>query len=398
PDADVIVNPNQPGCGFASKSIAGVGVMFYVLLATRAELRARGHWAGGGQPRLDALLDLVALGTVADLEKLDANNRRLVAQGLKRVRSGRLQPGLAALFHAAGRDASRAAGFYCGFALGPRINAAGRLADMTLGIECLRSDDPVRAAELAAQLDSINRERREVEAGMREQAAALLAELWPDEKRSPPPALALFDPGFHEGVVGIVAGRLKDRLHRPTFVFARAADGSLKGSGRSIAGFHLRDALDLVAKRHPGLLLRFGGHAMAAGCTISGDGLATFDAALQQVATEWLDAATLTRTLRTDGPLALQWFNAETAALLDAQVWGQGFEPPVFCDEVEVLQQRLVGEKHLKLRVRHAGQLRDAIWFGHAEPLDARVRLAYRLQLDAWNGQPRVQMVVEAAG
>ncbi|HMR70052.1 MAG TPA: single-stranded-DNA-specific exonuclease RecJ [Rubrivivax sp.] len=399
PPADAIVDPSQPGCGFASKAIAGVGVMFYVLLAARAELRARGAFDAGTQPRLDALLDLVALGTVADVVRLDANNRRLVAQGLRRIRAGRMQPGVAALFAAAGRDPRRAAGFDLGFALGPRINAAGRLADMTLGIECLLADDPARAAELAQQLDAINRERREVEAGMRAQAEALVERLQAlaggGEAGA---AVALYDPGFHEGVVGIVAGRLKDRLHRPTFVFARGADGRLKGSGRSIPGFHLRDALDLVAKRHPGVLLRFGGHAMAAGCTIDEAAFATFDAALQAVAAEWLDAATLTRTLPTDGPLALQWFNAETAALLDAQVWGPGFEPPVFCDEVEVLAQRLVGDKHLKLRVRHAGQLRDAIWFGHADPLPARARLAYRLALDEWQGQQRVQMVVEAAG
>ena len=393
PDADVIVNPNQPGCTFESKAIAGVGVMFYVLLATRAELRARGHWAGGGQPRLDTLLDLVALGTVADVVKLDANNRRLVAQGLKRVRSGRLQPGLAALFHAAGRKASQAAAFDFGFALGPRINAAGRLADMTLGIECLLTDDPARAAALAAQLDAINRERREVEAGMRELAEATVERLALDDT---PPAVTLFDESFHEGVVGIVAGRLKDRLHRPTFVFARGADGRLKGSGRSIPGFHLRDALDLVAKRHVGLLLRFGGHAMAAGCTLGEGGVEVFDAALRRVAEEWLDAATLTRTLRTDGPLALEWFNPQTAAVLDAQVWGQGFEAPLFCDEVQVLQQRLVGEKHLKLRLRHQGTERDAIWFGRSEPLPGIARLAYRLSLDEWNGRQRVQMVVEA--
>ena len=392
PDA-LIVNPNQPGCTFESKAIAGVGVMFYVLLATRAELRARGHWAGGGQPRLDTLLDLVALGTVADVVKLDGNNRRLVAQGLKRVRSGRLQPGLAALFHAAGRKASQAAAFDFGFALGPRINAAGRLADMTLGIECLLTDDPARAAALAAQLDAINRERREVEAGMRELAEATVERLALDDT---PPAVTLFDESFHEGVVGIVAGRLKDRLHRPTFVFARGADGRLKGSGRSIPGFHLRDALDLVAKRHAGLLLRFGGHAMAAGCTLGEGGVEVFDAALRQVAEEWLDKATLTRTLRTDGPLALEWFNPQTAAVLDAQVWGQGFEAPLFCDEVQVLQQRLVGEKHLKLRLRHQGTERDAIWFGRSEPLPASARLAYRLSLDEWNGRQRVQMVVEA--
>ncbi len=398
PVADVIVNPNQPGCSFSSKALAGVGVMFYVLLATRAEQRARGLFDAATQPRLDALLDLVALGTVADVVKLDANNRRLVAQGLKRIRAGRMRPGVAALFRAAGRDPRRAAGFDFGFALGPRINAAGRLADMTLGIECLLTDDPARAAELAGQLDAINRERRDVEAGMREQAEAMLARWWTDaDTASVPPAVVLFDDSFHEGVVGIVAGRVKDRAHRPTFVFARGANGQLKGSGRSIPGFHLRDALDLVAKRHPGLLLRFGGHAMAAGCTLQEGGVPQFESALARVAAEWLDAATLQRTLRTDGPLALEWFNAETVALLDAQVWGQGFEAPVFCDEVQVLQQRLVGDKHLKLRLRQGGQERDAIWFGHDQPLPERARLAYRLGLDEWNGRQRVQMMIEAA-
>jgi single-stranded-DNA-specific exonuclease len=411
PDADVIVNPNQPQCGFESKAIAGVGVMFYVLLATRAELRLRGVFDAATQPRIDALLDLVALGTVADVVKLDANNRRLVAQGLKRIRSGRMQAGVAALFRAAARDPSRAAGFDFGFALGPRINAAGRLADMTLGIECLWTDDAARASELAAQLDTINRERRAVESDMRDLAELALAKLAPTETNTPP-AVVLFDDSFHEGVVGIVAGRVKDRLHRPTFVFARGADGKLKGSGRSIPGFHLRDALDLVAKRHPGLLLRFGGHAMAAGCTLNesdeqdaappdrpwglSGGVQQFDAALQKVAAEWLDAVTLTRTLRSDGPLAIEWFNPQTVAVLDAQVWGQGFEAPVFCDEVQVLQQRLVGEKHLKLKLRHQGQERDAIWFSHTEQLPATVRLAYRLALDEWNGKQRVQMMVEA--
>jgi single-stranded-DNA-specific exonuclease len=418
PDASCIVNPNQPGCGFASKSIAGVGVMFYVLLATRAELRARGRFdavragpsqadhaplGGAGaqrpggqvkQPKLDALLDLVALGTVADVVKLDGNNRRLVAHGIKRIRAGRMSAGLAALYAVSKREPTRAAAFDFGFTLGPRINAAGRLADMTLGIECLVTDDAPRAADLAQQLDAINRERREVEAGMREQAELALEHLMPEGE--PPPALALFDPEFHEGVVGIVAGRLKDRLHRPTFVFALAQDGSLKGSGRSIPGFHLRDALDLVAKRHPGVLKRFGGHAMAAGCTLDEDRFDAFDAALQQVAREWLDAATLTRRVFTDGPLALEYFNCETVATLDGQVWGQAFEAPVFCDEVEVLQQRLVADKHLKLRIKHQGRIRDAIWFGRVEPVAERVRLAYRLALDEWNGQQRVQMVVEA--
>ena len=396
PDASVIVNPNQPGCGFPSKNLAGVGVMFYVLLALRSELRARGAFSAEQQPRLDALLDLVALGTVADVVRLDANNRRLVAQGLRRIRSGRMHAGIAALFSAAGRDASRACGFDFGFALGPRINAAGRLSDMSLGIECLLTDDPARAAQLAQTLDTINRERREVEAGMREQAEAMLETLMPEGDA--PPALALYDPEFHEGVVGIVAGRLKDRLHRPTFVFALGQDGLLKGSGRSIPGFHLRDALDLVTKRHPGVLKRFGGHAMAAGCTLAEEDFDTFDGALQQVASEWLDAATLSRTLLTDGPLAAEYFNAETVRSLDAQVWGQAFEPPLFCDDVEVVSQRLVAEKHLKLSVRHAGALRDAIWFGHTEPVGAKVRLAYQLRVDEYNGQQRVQMVVEGAG
>jgi single-stranded-DNA-specific exonuclease len=400
PDASVIVNPNQPGCGFASKHLAGVGVMFYVLLALRSELRERGAFTAATQPRLDALLDLVALGTVADVVRLDPNNRRLVAQGLKRIRAGRMQPGIAALFAAAGRDAKRASGFDFGFAIGPRINAAGRLSDMTLGIECLLTDDAARAAELAQSLDAINRERRQVESGMRDQAESMLDTLLNriGGDGGPPPALAIFDEAFHEGVVGIVASRLKDRVHRPTFVFARGRDGLLKGSGRSIAGFHLRDALDLVSKRHPGVLVRFGGHAMAAGCTLADGAFDTFSNALQQVAREGLDATTLARKLPVDGPLAAEHFSVETVREIDAQVWGQAFEAPVWADEVEVLTQRLVGEKHLKLTLRHAGSVRDAIWFGRSEPLPERVRLAYRLTLDEYNGRERVQMVVEAAG
>jgi single-stranded-DNA-specific exonuclease len=307
-----------------------------------------------------------------------------------------MQPGIAALFHAAARKPERASAFDFGFALGPRLNAAGRLADMTLGIECLLTDDPTRAAELAGELDRINRERRDVEAGMREQAELLMEQIMPTGVA--PAALALFHDGFHEGVVGIVAGRMKDRLHRPTFVFALGTDGHLKGSGRSIPGFHLRDALDLVSKRHPGVLRKFGGHSMAAGCTIAREHFETFDRAFAAVAQEWLSPAALARVLQTDGPLAVEWFNTATVAALDAQVWGQGFEAPTFCDEVDVVQQRLVGEKHLKLRVRHAGVLRDAIWFGHAEPVGDRVRIAYRLSIDEFQGQQRLQMVVEAAG
>ncbi len=399
PNADVIVNPNQPDCSFASKNLAGVGVMFYVLLALRSELRERGVFTLQNQPRLDALLDLVALGTVADVVKLDANNRRLVAQGLKRIRAGRMQPGVAALFTAAGRDARRASAFDFGFALGPRINAAGRLSDMTLGIECLLTDDTGRAAELAKTLDGINRERREVEGSMREAAEAQLAALLaaaPSEGATPP-ALAIYNADFHEGVVGIIASRLKDQLHRPTFVFAMGQDGLLKGSGRSIAGFHLRDALDLVSKRHAGVLKKFGGHAMAAGCTVAEADFSTFDQAFQRVASEWLDAATLQRKLLSDGPLVPEYFNIETVLSLDAQVWGQAFEAPLFSDQVQVISQRLVGEKHLKLSVKHAGTVRDAIWFGHSEPLPASVLMAYRLSVDEYNGRQRLQMIVESA-
>ena len=400
PQADVTVNPNQPLCPFESKSIAGVGVMFYVLLALRAELRQRGHFEATAQPKLDALLPLVALGTVADVVKLDANNRRLVAQGLKRVRALAMPPGLAALFTAAGRQAATATTFDFGFALGPRINAAGRLSDMTLGIECLLTDDAARSDELAKMLDGINRDRREIEGTMREQALLIAESLFVAEL-APPPAICVFDAGFHEGVVGIVASRIKDKLHRPTFVFAASAapghEHELKGSGRSIAGFHLRDALDLLAKRHPGVLLRFGGHAMAAGCTINAADLTTFEQGLNQVAGEWLDADTLTRRLATDGPLKPEYRRVDLVDTLHKEVWGQGFAAPTFSEELEVLSQRLVGGKHLALKLKHQGQPVDGIWFGHTDALPPRVKLAFRLDADAWNGVRRVRFLVEAA-
>jgi single-stranded-DNA-specific exonuclease len=398
PDADAIVNPNQPGCTFESKALAGVGVMFYVLLVLRAELRKRGVFTAEQQPKLDTLLPLVALGTVADVVKLDANNRRLVAQGLARVRKGQMPAGMTALFAAAGRTSEKCTSQDFGFAVGPRINAAGRLSDMTLGIECLTTDDVGRATELATQLDRINRERREIEGDMREQALELAQEMF-DPEEEPPSALCVFDPDFHEGVVGIVAAKLKDLHHRPTFVFApsqAAGKGhELKGSGRSIPGFHLRDALDLVAKRHPGVLLRFGGHAMAAGCTLEEDNLATFEEALQQVAQEWLDEATLQRRLETDGPLLPEYRRPELADTLAREVWGQGFAPPTFSEEVEVLGQRLVGEKHLALKLRHHGQPVDGIWFGRVDPLPALAHLAFRLEADEWQGNKRVRFVVE---
>jgi single-stranded-DNA-specific exonuclease len=398
PQADAMVNPNQPGCGFASKSLAGVGVMFYVLLALRATLRAQGAFSAEQQPRLDALLPLVALGTVADVVRLDANNRRLVAQGLHRVRKGQMPAGMQALFVAAGRAYAQCNAQDFGFALGPRLNAAGRLSDMTLGIECLITDDHDRATELASMLDRINRERRDIEADMREQALQHVEGLFdPDDE--PPSAVCVFDPDFHEGVVGIVAARLKDRLHRPTFVFALSASptaaGEVKGSGRSIAGFHLRDALDWMAKRHPGLLLRFGGHAMAAGCTLLEENLDLFEQALQEVATQWLDDATLQRRLETDGALAPEYCRADVADALAREVWGQGFAAPVFSDTLQVLGQRLVGEKHLSLKLRHHGQMVDGIWFGRTDPLPEQAQLAYRIETDEWQGRKRVRFVIE---
>ena len=400
PGADVIVNPNQPHCPFESKAIAGVGVMFYVLLALRTELRRRGRFDAATQPKLDPLLPLVALGTVSDVVALDANNRRLVAQGLRRVRALAMPAGMAALFVTSARRAETATTFDFGFALGPRINAAGRLSDMTLGIECLLTDDAAQAAELARQLDGINRERREIEGTMRDQALLIAEALFADDAPAPP-AICVFDASFHEGVVGIVASRIKDKMHRPSFVFAASAapghEHELKGSGRSIAGFHLRDALDLLAKRHPGVLLRFGGHAMAAGCTISRDNFAAFEQGLREVAQEWLDAATLARRIATDGPLKPEYRRVELVDVLHKEVWGQGFAAPTFSEELEVVSQRLVGDKHLALKLKHQGQPVDGIWFGHTEALPARAKLAFRLDADSWNGVRRVRFLIEAA-
>jgi len=396
PAARAIVNPNQPGCEFPSKCIAGVGVMFYVLLALRAELRKRGAFGEARpEPRLDGLLDLVALGTVADVVKLDGNNRVLVAQGLQRVRNGRMQPGIAALFRAAGRDARNASGFDLGFALGPRLNAAGRLSDMSLGIECLTTDDIGRAWELAQQLDGMNRERREIEAGMQQQALDDLSTVDPAGATT----ITLFNPTWHQGVIGIVAGRLKEKFHRPSFTFALADDSgtTVKGSGRSISGFHLRDALDLISKREPGLIAKFGGHAMAAGLTIATADVPRFTAAFEQVGREWLTAEALARTVETDGDLEDAYFTPQFVEMIDAAVWGQGFPAPVFSGEFDVVSQALVKDKHLKLQLMRGRQRFNAIWFNHTEPLPARTVVAYRLSADSWNGVARVQLIVEQA-
>jgi single-stranded-DNA-specific exonuclease len=393
PDARVIVNPNQPSCGFPSKNLAGVGVMFYVLLALRAELRKRGVFDAQTQPKLDALLDLVALGTVADVVKLDANNRILVAQGLKRMRAGRMHAGIAALFRAAGREARRATPFDLGFALGPRLNAAGRLADMSLGIECLTTDDEGRAWAIAQQLDTINRERRDIEAEMQDTALAMLDTFDPRNKTT----ISVFDETWHQGVIGIVASRLKDKFYRPTITFAPGGEGLMKGSGRSIAGFHLRDALDLVSKHAPSIIEKFGGHAMAAGLTIRADAFDAFAAAFETVGRDWLTQNQLERVIETDGPLEEAYFTTQFIELIDGQVWGQGFAPPVFCDEFRVLNQRILKERHLKLTLEKDGRRYDAIWFGHVDDLPERATIAYRLDANEYNGVTRVQLLVEHA-
>jgi len=396
PDAECIVNPNQPGCDFPSKCIAGVGVMFYVMLALRAELRERGWFTPNSgerpEPNFASLLDLVALGTVADVVKLDRNNRILVSQGLKRMRAGQMQPGIAALFKAAGRDPKRATAFDLGFLLGPRLNAAGRLADMRLGVECLLTDDPARALTIAQQLDAFNRERREIEADMQEQALAILSDVKFDDTVA---GIAIFDPSWHEGVVGILASRIKDRLHRPVFAFAPGEGGIVKGSGRSIPGLHLRDALDLVAKRAPGLLVRFGGHAMAAGATLREDDFTRFQQLFAEVANELLDPADLTRTLETDGSLEGGYLSLDAARLLENEIWGQGFPAPLFCDEFDVEQQRVLKEKHLKLRLRKGNSRIDAIQFNFATQPGNHTRAAYRLAINEYMGVESPQLMVE---
>ncbi len=391
PEARVIVNPNQPLCGFASKHLAGVGVMFYVLLALRAELRQRGVFDAATQPKLDVLLDLVALGTVADVVKLDANNRILVAQGLKRMRSGKMHPGIAALFRVAGRHPQTATPFDLGFAVGPRLNAAGRMDDMKIGIECLTTDDEGRAWEIAQQLNALNIARREKEAEMQDTALEMLDDFQPEDSTT----LCVFDESWHQGVIGIVASRLKDRFYRPTITFAPGGDGIVKGSGRSIAGFHLRDALDLVSKHVPGLIHKFGGHSMAAGLTIAHADLATFTAAFEVVGKHLLEPAQLQRIVETDGVLEDNYYSVDFIHLLEQQVWGQGFPAPTFSDEFRLISQRVLKERHLKLQLEKNGLRYDAIWFGHTDTLPARVNVAFRLDANEYNGVTRVQLLVE---
>ena len=401
PVADVIVNPNQRGCNFASKNLAGVGVVFYVLVALRAHLRQLGHFdeAHKPEPKLDTLLPLVALGTVADVVVLDANNRRLVEQGLVRMRQGLMPLGMKALLAVAGKDPSTLCAQDLGFVLGPRINAAGRLSDMSQGIECLITQDAQHAQALAQTLEDINQSRKGIEVDMKEQALELAASML-DDADSPPPALCLFDPDFHEGVVGLVASRMKELYHRPTFVFAQSQslgkEHLLKGSGRSISGFHLRDALDVMSKKYPDLILQFGGHAMAAGCTIEEDQLATFELALQEVAAQQLDSHALQMELLCDGSLGAEHCNAEVAELLKSAVWGQGFLTPVFINDFTVLSQKIVAQKHLSLMLRLGSAEISGIWFGRTDALSRQARLVYRLELDEWRGQKKLKIMVQA--
>lgn len=395
PAPALIVDPNQPGCAFPTKHLAGVGVMFYVLIATRAVLRARRHFAEGAEPNLAALLDLVALGTVADVASLDRVNRTLVHHGLARIRAGRARPGLLALLTVAGRDPRRATCSDLAFIAGPRLNAAGRLADMAIGIRCLLADSRDAALPLAAELDRLNRERRDVEAQMHEAALAEVEARTLDRADADSYTLCLYDGQWHQGVVGIVAGRLKDRFHRPVVVFARGSDGELKGSGRSIAGFHLRDALDVVAKRLPGVVAKFGGHAYAAGVTLAERDLPRFTQAFEALARECLSPAQLERILESDGPLAEAELSVELAAVLAREVWGQGFPAPVFDDAFSVIEQRVVGGGHSKLTLARGGARYDAMLFRHADPLPASIHAAYRPEMNEWNGVSSLQLVVE---
>jgi len=402
PAAAAMVNPNLPDNGFASKALAGVGVIFYVMLGLRGRLREQGWFSARGlaEPNLAELLDLVALGTVADVVPLDANNRILVHQGLQRIRAGRCRPGITALLQVAGRNPARAQAADMGFAVGPRLNAAGRLDDMSLGIECLLTDDPDTAQRLAAELDALNRERRRIEDTMRDQAMAILADWAPDEGDLPW-GLCLYDPSWHQGVIGILASRIKERHHRPVIAFAPADNGELKGSARSIPGLHIRDALDEVAARHPGLLSKFGGHAMAAGMSLAADHLEDFRAAFDAVVREHLDPAALQAQISSDGEIPSAQLNLELAQLIAAGgPWGQAFPEPLFDGEFELVGQRVVGERHYKLVLRPAGggPLLDAIAFNQVElhpELPPRLRLAYRLDANEFRGNISLQLRVE---
>ena len=364
-----------------------------MLLALRSLLRERGVFDAKTQPRLDALVDFVALGTVADVVKLDKNNRILVSQGIRRIRCGRTHAGLEALFAIAGRDIRTAGVRDFGFAVAPRINAAGRLGTMENGIECLLSDDPAAALAFAESLNSINTERRELESEMQQLAEAALSNIDLDHHAT----FTIFNPSFNEGVVGLVAARLKERIHRPVIAFAPTENGELKGSGRSIPGIHLRDALDLTAKALPGVVLRFGGHAMAAGLSIKPQGVKDFQAAFEEVIRSRCDASVFERVVLTDGGLAPDEITEALCQEIDEQIWGQGFEAPLFANEVHVLSQTLLKGTHLKMMLELGGSRFDAIFFRRKEPLASLTRIAYRPSVNEFRSRRTVQLVVEAA-
>ena len=399
PAADAIVNPNQPGCEFPSKALAGVGVIFYVLIALRARLNSLGWYQNSKAPNIAELLDLVALGSVADVVPLDANNRILVHQGLERIRAGRARPGLKAILEVAKRDHSKITSTDLGFILGPRLNAAGRLDDMSLGIECLLTDDVNAAREMAVQLDEMNQDRKSIEQGMQREALAQLKDLAID---SMPFGLCLFDPEWHQGVIGILASRLKERYFRPTFAFADAGDGMLKGSGRSVPGFHFRDALSVVAAQHPDLISKYGGHAMAAGLTLPEANFTLFSQAFDAEVRRQLRDEDLTGRMLSDGSLAVEEFHLELArALRNAGPWGQHFPEPLFHGVFQLVEQRIVGERHLKVVLKtECGSVKlDGIAFGvdrevWPNPTIRWVELAYKLDLNEFRGNETVQLMI----
>ncbi|MCA6997428.1 single-stranded-DNA-specific exonuclease RecJ [Dickeya solani] len=404
PAAEAMINPNLLDCAFPSKALAGVGVAFYLMMALRANLRESGWFAERGlaEPNLAELLDLVALGTVADVVPLDANNRILISQGLSRIRAGKCRPGIRALLEVSNRDAVQLVASDLGFALGPRLNAAGRLDDMSVGVELLLCDDIVQARMLASDLDALNQSRREIEAGMQVEALHLCEQL-ERNRDTMPLGLAMYHPEWHQGVVGILASRIKERFHRPVIAFAPAGDGILKGSGRSIAGLHLRDALERLDTCHPGLMLKFGGHAMAAGLSLVEDRFDEFRQRFADLVGEWLDASQLEGVVWSDGELAIPELTLGTAEMLrEAGPWGQAFPEPTFDGRFRLLQQRLVGERHLKVMVEPlgGGPLLDGIAFNVDTLLwpDSSVReveLAYKLDVNEFRGKRSVQLLIE---
>jgi len=395
PNAMCIVNPQQPGDEFKSKNIAGVGVIFYVMLALRAELRAQDYFTQSGipDPNLATLLDLVALATIADVVKLDSNNRRLVANGIRRIKAGRACAGINALLEVAGKEREKVTATDLAFLISPRINSAGRLEDASLGVQCLTTDDTRVASDIATRLNALNAERKDIESQMKESAEIALEEVDVSGRFS----LVMHDPSWHQGVIGILASRLKDRYGLPTIIFAKGDDGILKGSGRSIPGLHLRDAMDIVDKRHPGIFKAFGGHSAAAGASIVESRFDEFVMAFEKVVRELIDESVLQQVIETDGNLPNESMTIETIDKIEKNVWGQGFPEPLFDDEFVVIEQQILKDKHLKLKVAKNGAAFPAIWFFRKELLPGQARLVYSLSANEFRGEKTVQLMVRHA-